>query len=192
VSPEDRQTRHRWGEDGRVDPDEIGRENEEKAAGPDAPSRGLVTRALSVVPFLLVAAFGLIAVVGWLIIVLFGMGSGEPIWRAVKGLSPAQVLWQSLLVVLIGAVPVAFILVGSWATSHGFNESSGRMFWGVAEALWGLAALGLVAVDKARHVWLTDLGLSALDWWFLFGMVAFAMIMAGVRRRWAPASALRR
>jgi len=192
VAPEDWQKRHPWGEDGRVDPDEIGLGDEEEAAGPDAPSHGLVTRALSVVPFLLVAACGLIGVVGWLIIVLLGMGTGEPIWRAIKGLSPAQVLWQLLLVVLIGAVPVLFTLAGSWATSHGFNESSGRIFWGVSEALWGLAALGLVAVDRARHVWLTDLGLSTLDWWFLFGVVAFAMIMAGVRMRRAPGSVLRR
>jgi len=192
VSPEDWQKRHPWGEDGRVDPDEIGREDEEEAAGPDAPSRGLVTRALSVTPFLLVAACGLIGVVGWLIIVLLGLGTGEPIWRAVQGLSPAQVLWQLLLVVLIGAVPVLFILAGSWATAHGFNESAGRIFWGVTEALWGVAALGLVAVDRARHEWLTQLGLSALDWWFLFGMVAFAMTMAGVRLRRAPGSVLRR
>jgi len=192
VAPEDWQKRHPWGEDGRVDPDEIGLGDEEEAAGPDAPSHGLVARALSVVPFLLVAACGLIGVVGWLIIVLLGVGTGEPIWRAIKGLSPAQVLWQLLLVVLIGAVPVLFTLAGSWATSHGFSESSGRIFWGVSEALWGLAALGLVAVDRARHVWLTDLGLSTLDWWFLFGVVAFAMIMAGVRMRRAPGSVLRR
>ena len=192
MAPEDWQKRHPWGEDGRVNPDEIGLEDEEEAAGPDAPSRGLVTRAVSVVPFLLVAACGLIGVVGWLMIVLLGAGTGEPIWRAARGLSLAQVLWQLLLVVLIGAVPVAFILAGSWATSHGFNESSGRIFWGVTEALWGAAALGLVAVDRARPEWLTQLGLSALDWWFLFGMVAFAMTMAGVRLRRAPGSVLRR
>ena len=192
MAPDDWQKRRAWGEDGRVDPDDIGPEDEEEAAGPDAPSRGLVMRGLSVVPFLLVAACGLIGVVGWLLMVLLGLGTAEPIWEAVRGLSPAQVLGQLVLVVLVGAVPVLFILAGSWATSHGFNESSGRIFWGVTEALWGLAALGLVVVERARHGWLTSLGLSRFDWWFLLGMVAFAMTMAGVRLRRAPGSVLRR
>ena len=44
-------------------------------------------------------------------------------------------------------------------------------------------AVGLVVVDRMRHEWLTQLGLSTFDWWFAFGVVAFAMIMAGVRVR---------
>jgi hypothetical protein len=192
VAHDDWQKRHPWGEDGRVDPDDIGREDEEEAAGSDAPSRGLVTRALSILPFLLVAAFGLIGIVGWLFIVLLGVGTSEPIWKTVQGLSVAQVLWQLALAVLVGVVPVIFVLAASWATAHGFGEDSGRTFWAVTQALWGLAAVGLVVIDRARHAWLSDLGLSALDWWFLFGMVAFAVIMAGVRLRRAPGSVLRR
>ena len=108
MAHDDWQKRYPWGEDGRVDPDEIGHEDEEEAAGPDAPSRGLITRGLSIVPFLLVAA------------------------------------------------------------------------------------VGLVVIDRVRHAWITGLGLTALDWWFMFGMVAFAMIVAGVRLRRAPGSVLRR
>jgi hypothetical protein len=192
LAHDDWQKRHPWGEDGRIDPDEIGQEDEERAAGPDAPSRGLITRGLSIVPFLLVAAVGLIGVVGWLLILLLGVGGTEPIWKAVQGLSALQILWQLLLAVLIGCVPVFFVLAGSWATAHGFNEDSGRTFWAVAQALWGLAAVGLVVIDRVRHAWITALGLTALDWWFMFGMVAFAMIIAGVRLRRAPGSVLRR
>ena len=82
----------RWGEDGRIDPDELGRRGRGGVPpGRTRRPRDLVIRALSVVPFLLVAALGLIGVVGWvLIIVLFGVGTGEPIWKAAQGLSPAR------------------------------------------------------------------------------------------------------
>jgi hypothetical protein len=43
-----------------------------------------------------------------------------------------------------------------------------------------------VYLDRARQAWLDDLGLSRLDWWFAFGVVAFAMVLAGVRLRRAP------
>ncbi len=142
MSFDDRQKRRPWGEDGRIDPDEIGREDEEESAGPDAPSRGLVTRALSVVPFLLVAALGLIGVVGWLIIVLFGVGTGNPVWKAVQGLSPAQVLWQLLLVVIIGAVPVLFTLAGSWATCARFQRELGSHLLGSDRGAVGYCGSG--------------------------------------------------
>ena len=192
MAHDDWQKRRPWGEDGRIDPDEIGHEDEEQAAGPDAPSRGLITRGLSIVPFLLVAAVGLIGVVGWLLILLLGIGGAEPIWKSLQGLTLLQILWQLLLAVLIGCVPVLFVLAGSWATAHGFSEDSGRTFWALTQALWGLAAVGLVVIDRVRHAWITTLGLTALDWWFMFGVVAFAMIIAGVRLRRAPGSVLRR
>jgi nitrate reductase NapE component len=190
--PDDPLKRHPFGDDGRVDPDNIAPDDEEKAAGPDAPDRGLITRALSVVPFLLVAAFGLIGIIAWALIIVFGAGGGEPVWRALQGLSLAAALGQLALAVLIGLVPLGLTLAASWATAHGFREDAGRTFWTVAQALWGLAAVGLVVLDRAGHRRVTELGFSALDWWFMFGVVAFAMIIAGVRLRRAPRATARR
>jgi hypothetical protein len=185
---DDHQKHHPWGEDGRVEPESLTPDDEERAAGPDGPSVDIVVRASSVVPFLLSAALGLIGIVSWVLIILFGVGGGEPIWRAVQGLSAAELLWQLLLAVLVGLAPVAIVLAASWATAHGFQEDSGRTFWTVTQGLWGLGGLGLVYVKQARPEWMGQLQFSATDWWFAFGVVAFAMILAGVRLRRAPRS----
>jgi hypothetical protein len=166
-------------------------EDEEVAAGPDGPSVDTLLRALSVIPFLLLAALGLIGIVSWVLIILFGAGGGEPIWETVKGLSAAQLLWQLLLAVLIGLLPLAVVLAASWATAHGFREDSGRTFWTVSQGVWGLLALGLVYVWRTRRDLLERLDFSSLDFWFAFGVVAFAMILTGVRLRRAPRSEMK-
>jgi hypothetical protein len=189
--PEDWQKRHPWGEDGRVDPEDLVPDDEEEAVGPEGPSTDIVVRALSVVPFLLMAALGLIGIVSWVLIILFGVGSGEPIWDAIQGLSTAQLLWQLLLAVLIGLLPLAVVLVASWATARGFRQDSGKTFWTVTQGVWGLLGFGLIYVWTARHDLLDQFGFSATDWWFGFGVVAFAMILAGARLRRAPRSEMR-
>ena len=184
--PDDPLKRHPFGVDGRVDPDSLAPDDEERAAGPEGPSVDVAVRGLSVVPFLLVAALGLMAVVSWVLIIVLGVGSGDPIWEAARGMSAGELLWQLVLAVLIGLAPLVVTLVASWATAHGFREDAGRTFWTITQAVWGLAAVGLVVLDRARAAWLEELGFSALDWWFAFGVVAFAMIVAGVRLRRAP------
>ncbi len=183
--------RNAWGEDGRVDPEDLAPDDEEEAVGPEGPSTDVIVRALSVVPFLLVAALGLIGIVSWVLIILFGIGSGKPIWDAIQGLSIAQLLWQLLLAVLIGLLPLAVVLAASWAASRGFRQDSGKAFWTVTQGLWGLMALALFYVEAVRHDLLDRYGFSAIDWWFAFGVVAFAMILAGVRLRRAPRSEMR-
>jgi len=178
--------RHQLWRDGRVDPDSLAPDDEERAAGPDGPSGDVVVRALSVVPFILLAALGLIGVISWVLIIVLGIGSGEPIWKVAQGLSTAELLWQILLAVLIGLVPVGITLIASWAAGRGFSEYSGRPFWTVVQALWGIAAVGLVLVDRTRQAWIEEMELTSLDWWFMFGVVAFGMILAGVRLRRAP------
>ena len=190
MSPQDRQKRHPWGDD-RVDPDSLVPDDEERATGPEGASPDIVVRALSVTPFLLLAALGLIGIVSWILIIVLGVGAADPIWVAAKGLSAGQLLWQLLLSVLIGLAPLAVTLVASWATARGFSEYSGRTFWTVTQGVWSLAGLGLIYVGRVRENLLRDYGFSATDWWFAFGVVAFAMILAGVRLRRAPRSNLR-
>ena len=185
MAHDDWQKHHPWG-DTRVDPDSLVPDDEERAAGPDGYSPGAIVRALSVIPLLLVAAFGLIGVVSWVVVILFGAGSTQPIWKAVRGLSFAALLWQLVLVVLIGLGPRLSPLGACWASGRGFGAESSRVFWSGVQALWGLAGVGLVVARQTRSAWLADFGLSTLDWWVLFAVVAFAMILAGVRLRRAP------
>jgi hypothetical protein len=189
--PESRQKHHAWGEDGRVDPDSLAPKDEERAAGPEGPTIDLVLRSVSIVPLLLVAALGLIAVVSWVLLVVLGVGSSDPIWVAAQGMSVARLLEQIVVAVLIGLAPLVFTAAVSWAAARGFREDSTRTFWTVIQSLWGLAAVGLVVIDRARHDWLDTWGFTALDWWFAFGVVAFAMILAGIRLRRAPRSQMR-
>jgi hypothetical protein len=184
--PEDHARRHLPRYDGRVDPDSLAPEDEERAVGPDGPSVDIVLRALSVVPFLLVAAVGLIATISWVLLIVFGVGSSEPIWEAVQGLSATELVWQLFLAVVIGIVPALVTIGASWATAHGFREDAGHLFWTLTQAAWGLAAIGLVYLARAKGGWLEEAGFSSVDWWFGLLVVAFAMILAGVRLRRAP------
>jgi hypothetical protein len=186
--PQDGQKRHAWGEDGRVDPDDLVPDNEEEAVGPEGPTTDVVVRALSVIPFLLIAALGLISIVSWVLILLFGIGGGDPIWKAVQGLSLWELLWQLLIAVLIGLAALAVTLAASWATARGFRSESGKTFWTVSQGLWGLIAVGIVYLWRTQPGWVRELGFTGTDWWFALGVVAFAMILAGVRLRRAPRS----
>ncbi len=190
--PDDHQKHHPWGEDGRVQPKDLVPDDEEEAVGPDGPGTDVVVRALSIMPFLLAAALGLIGIISWVLIIVFGVGGGQPIWDAVQGLSAGELLKQLLLAVAFGLIPLAVVLGASWATSRGFREDSGRVFWTVTQAVWALAGLGLIYVWQARHDLIGNLGFSGLDWWFAFAVVAFAMVLAGVRLRRAPRSKARK
>jgi len=154
----------------------------------ERPVDDVVLRALSVVPFILVAAFGVIALVGWVFVIVFGVAApgnenSEPIWRWVQEQSLADVLTQLALAVGIGLIPLAVMLVAGWATIHGFRSDPHPLFWPLTQLFWGIVAISLVVLDRARQDVIVELGVSRLDWWFAFLMVAAAMILAGVRLR---------
>ncbi len=179
------------GEDRRVRPEfHVGRDEDEEA-GP-YPGSDLFLRALSIIPFLIAAALGLIGVVGWVVVMLLGAGSGQPVWRAVRGLSPASLVWESALVLSLGLACLAVIVLASWAAAHGFGEGSGRTFWRVTQGLWGLTMVGIVLLWRAAPHWIVESGFASTDVWFAFAVVAYAVVIAGIRLRRAPRSRWRR
>jgi hypothetical protein len=145
-------------------------------------------RALSVAPFVLVAALGVIALVGWTVVIVFGVSApgssgGEPIWRWAQDQGMGEIVAQVALAVAVGLIPAAVVLVGGWATVHGFRQRPNPLFWPAAELFWGIVAVTLVVADRTRSEMLADAGISAVDWWFAFLTVAAAMVLAGVRLR---------
>jgi len=161
---------------------------EDEIARAGRPPEDVILRALSVVPFVLVAAFGVIALVGWVSVIVFGLGSpgsagGEPIWRWVQGQSLGRIVGQLALAVGIALVPLAVTLLAGWATIHGFRSDPHPYFWPAAQLFWGIVGIGLVVVDRVWPETLEELGVSTLDWWFAFVMAAVALILAGIRAR---------
>lgn len=162
--------------------------DEDDVARAGGPQDDIVLRALSVVPFVLVAAFGVIALVGWIIVIVFGVSApgnenSQPIWEWVQGQSLTHILTQLALAIGIGLIPLGVMLGAGWATVHGFRPDPHRLFWPIVQVLWGIVATALVVVDRVRHDVVEELGITGLDWWFAFVMVAVAMILAGVRIR---------
>jgi len=188
ASDDQRRRAARRGDDGSAGPHGVAIDDDVQAGGRRYTGADAFVRALSVVPFLIVAVLGLIGVVAWVLIMVFGLGSGQPIWRAVQGFSTTDLIRELFLAVLIGAASLAVAAGGSSVKPHGFPEDSGRVFLTVTQGVWGLALIGMVYVWRAPPGWLDGSGFASTDRWFAFGVVAFAVILAGVRRRGAPPS----
>lgn len=143
----------------------------------------VVLRALSVIPFVLAAAVCVIALVSWLLIALLGLGEADPVWRWVQYHGFLGGLGQALFAIGMALIPLALGALAVWAAIHGFRPDPHPYFWPAAQLLFGLAAVALVVVDHTSWIDLHELGMDAMDWWFAFGCVAFAMILAGMRIR---------
>lgn len=162
-------------------------EEERERAG--EPSRDVGLRALSVVPFVLTAALGVIALVGWIVVIVFGIGApgtgsdAEPIWRWAQDRSLLVIVTQAVLAIAIGLIPAAIMLAAAWAAMQGFQERPHPLFWPAAEIIWSVIAVALVVMARTQERFLSDIGVATTDWWFAFGLVAFAMILAAARIR---------
>jgi hypothetical protein len=152
----------------------------------------VVLRALSVVPFLLAAAVAMIALITWVLVAVFGFsppgpsgpgGEREPIWRWIGEHDGGALLLELLFLVGVALVPLGLIVLLSWAALHGFRERPSPFFWPSVQVVYGVLALGMVLVDRLRPEWLGEIGVAARDWWFVFGVVAFGMVTAGMRIR---------
>lgn len=152
--------------------------------GPQATPPHLVLRVASVLPFAMTAIIGFIAIIAYIVVVVFGAGPGsQPIWRWAQGKSAGEIVSQVLVAVAIGLIPVAVAALAGAATWYGYREDASRIFWIAVEALWGVLVVALVVLARSHAGVLRSLSFSALDWWFAFGVLAYAMIVAGMRVR---------
>ena len=113
--------------------------------------------------------------------------------RGAGPLRPAELLWQLLLAVLIGLVPLLVTLarvVGDRRAASA--RSSGRTFWTVTQGSGASPASASSSCVQVRQAWTCRTPASRHSTGgSLFGVVAFAMILAGVRMRRAPTAQMR-
>jgi hypothetical protein len=158
--------------------------SEEDVLAAQQPEPGLALRVVSVIPFILAGAFGVIAFVAWLAVLVLGAGTDRgPAWSWAKGKPAGEVLTQFGLLILIGLLCAGVVALSIYATTYGFRTQQPRHFWGVAQ--WVFSALGflLLAGRTLFPDFMKDIGLTGGQWYFAFGLVAFAMIVVGLRRR---------
>ena len=145
---------------------------------------GLALRVLSVLPFILAGAFGVIAFVAWIVVLVLGVGTDRgPVWAWAQGRPAREVLIQVGLLVLIGAVCAGVVALSIYATTYGFRMQQPRHFWGIAQGVFSALGFLLLLGRTMFPAFMQDIGLTGGQWYFAFALVAFAMIVVGLRMR---------
>jgi hypothetical protein len=158
--------------------------SEEDVRNAEQPGAGLLLRAVSVVPFVAMGVLGVLALVAWAAVFVFGVGnSNGPVWRWAQGKPPHVVVTQVSLLVLLGLACAGVAGLSVFATAYGFRERQPRHFWPVAEAVFGALLVLLVWASGAHPGVMRELGLSGTQWWFVFVWLAFSMVVVGLRMR---------
>ncbi len=153
---------------------------------------GLVLRLVSIVPFLVGGVVGVIALVGWAFLFIFGAGDQETIWAWASGRPAGEVVTQVALVLLLGMGAMAVTVGAMWAGLHGFTAGSGMAFWTAVQVVFGLLVIGMVALDRLAANVAEDVGLGSAEWWLLFAVVALGLVAARLRARAARPQDVRR
>ncbi|HQJ98127.1 MAG TPA: hypothetical protein PLB30_06230 [Thermoleophilia bacterium] len=149
---------------------------------------GLVLRVLSTVPFLVVGMVGVVALVGWALMFVVGYGEQEAVWTWAAGRPGGEVATQILVVVLLGLVCLAGTGLALWAAVHGFGAASGPRFWTASQVVFGAAAVGMLAADRARGDAVGGAIVGRTQWWITFAGVILSLVLFWLRARAVPAS----
>jgi hypothetical protein len=149
----------------------------------------LTLRVLSVVPFMLAGAIGVIAVVAWLAVLVLGIGIDRgTVWQWAAGQPFGVVITQLGLLILVGVACAALVVGSIYATGIGFGTVQPRWFWALAEAICVALALALVAGKTVASDAMASIGLTGRDWFFALGVVVFSAIVIRMRHRRATAT----
>jgi hypothetical protein len=158
--------------------------SEEDVLAAQGPEPGLILRVVSVIPFILAGAFAVIAFVAWFIVLVLGVGTDRgAVWTWAKGKPAGEVLAQVGLLVLIGLLCAGAVALSIYATTYGVRAQQPRHFWGIAQGVFSALGFLLLAGRTMFPSFMKDIGLTGGQWYFAFGLVAFAMIVVGLRMR---------
>ncbi len=155
-------------------------EEEVRAAEEAHPGFGL--RLVSIIPFGLIGAFSVIAVVAWFAVVILGQGTDRgTLWAWASGRPAGEVITQVALAVALGLIPVALLVLCTWATMRGFDTEPALYFWLFTEVTFAALALALVLGRVEYPESMRSVALSGREWWFALAIVGFGMTTAHLR-----------
>lgn len=156
---------------------------EEVLASQDAHP-GLALRLVSIIPFGLIGAFSVIAIVAWFAVVIFGAGTDRgALWTWAQGKPAGEVLSQVALAIALGLIPVAILVLCTWATMRGFDTEPALYFWLFTEITFTALSLALVAGRVRYPEFMENISLGGQEWWFALALVGFGMTVAHLRVR---------
>lgn len=157
-------------------------EEEIRAAQEAAPGLGL--RLVSIIPFGLIGAFSVIAIVAWFAVIVMGAGTDRgTLWAWASGRPAGEVVTQVALAILVGLVPVGLLVLCIWATMRGFGTEPALYFWLFTEIAFAALALALLFGRVQYSEFMEDVALSGREWWFALAVVGFGMTVAHLRAR---------
>ena len=158
--------------------------SDEDVAAALSPEPGLALRVISVIPFILAGAFGVIAFVAWIVVLVLGVGSDRgAAWTWAQGKPAGEVITQFALLLLIGVACAGVVALSIYATTYGFRDGQPRYFWGIAQGVFSALGFLLLLGRTLFPGFMRAIGLSGGQWYFAFALVAFAMIVIGMRMR---------
>lgn len=153
----------------------------------------LATRILSVIPFVLLGALGVIATVAWVIVLVFGAGlTRGSVWTWASGRPAGEVVSQVGLLLLIGVACAGVVVVSIYATGIGFGTEQPSWFWPLCETICLLLGAALFAARAVAPETLAELGLAGWDFSIVLGVIVYSAIIMDLRRRQAATHARRR
>lgn len=157
-------------------------EEEIRASQEAAPGLGL--RLVSIIPFGLIGAFSVIAIVAWFAVIVFGAGTDRgALWTWASGRPAGEVIAQVALAVVFGLIPVGLLVLCIWATMRGFGTEPALYFWLFTEMTFAALALALLLGRVQYPEFMEDVALSGREWWFALAIVGFGMTVAHLRAR---------
>jgi len=158
--------------------------SEEDILAAQSPRPQFALRVLSVLPFILFGAFSVIALVSWIAVVIFGVGTDRgALWQWAAGRGVWEVVSQLALAIVIGLIPAGVAILSMWATLRGFSDSPAIFFWLFTEIVFAAAALALVLGRMQWPEFMRSIALKGTEWWFAFVVLAYSMTMAHLRVR---------
>ena len=158
--------------------------SDEDILAAQAPLPQFALRVLSVLPFILAGAFGVIAFVAWIVVLVLGVGTDRgTAWTWANGKPAGEVVTQAGLLIFIGLLCAGVVALSIYATTYGFRTQQPRHFWGIAQSVFSALGFLLLLGRTMFPGFMKDIGLTGGQWYFAFGLVAFAMIVVGLRMR---------